>query len=249
MLSVAAVTSSKLKTASAERDRILLTHTALVALTPLIPLPFVDTMAQSRLQRRMVRLLAQGNDLLLQPAELARLADDQPGSAVEGIVKGLVLTPLRGMLSKVFIVLAGHKIAEVASTCYHRGFLADRAFARGLCAPDGPYSASAIREAIDEVMAAVPMASSPVTAALRAGLSRSRVGLARLSKSLRARIATLRSKPAEAEVEQAVDDATADGDASLDGIVAQLRRALNEVPAKHFDDLERSLCQKLGSCG
>ena len=186
MLSVASVTSAIPKTPPAGRDRILLTHTALVALTPLIPLPFVDDMAKSRLQRRMVRLLAQAYDLVLQPAELALLGDDQPGNVAGGIVKGLVLTPLRRMLLKTFMVLAGNKIAEVASRCYHRGFLTDRVFARGLCAPDGPHSAGAIREAIDEVMAAVPMASSPVTAALRAGLSRSRVALARLSKSLRA---------------------------------------------------------------
>jgi len=80
-----------------------LTHTALVALTPLVPLPFVDEMARNRLQRRMARLLAQRYDLLLQPAELARLADDQPGNVAGSLVKGLVLTPLRHVPLVVFL--------------------------------------------------------------------------------------------------------------------------------------------------
>ncbi|RLB63466.1 MAG: hypothetical protein DRI90_06785 [Deltaproteobacteria bacterium] len=103
MLSVAAVTCATPKTPPPGRDRTLLTHTALVALTPLVPLPFVDEMARNRLQRRMARLLAQRYDLLLQPAELARLADDQPGNVAGSLVKGLVLTPLRHVPLVVFL--------------------------------------------------------------------------------------------------------------------------------------------------
>jgi uncharacterized protein (DUF697 family) len=246
MLSVAAVTCTPPKTHPAGRDRTVLSHAALVALTPLIPLPFVDEVAKNRLQRRMVRMLAQSYDLLLQPADLALLADDRPGNVAGSIVKGLVFTPLRQVLRKTFMILAGNKIAEVASSCYHRGFLIERAFARGLCAPDGPQSVDAVRQAIDEVMAEVPVASSPVTAALRAGLLRSQDAFQQLSRKLRARLTGLGRQPAQATVDQAMDDETVEADPALDGIVAQLRHALNEVPARHFDDLEHSLCRKLG---
>lgn len=246
MLAVAAVSCANPKAPPPGRDKTLLTHTTLVGLTPLIPLPFVDDMAKSRLQRRMIRLLAQPYDLLLRPEDLSQLADDQPGNVVEGIVKGLVFTPLRSVLRKTFIVLAGNKMAEVASTCYHRGWLADRAFARGFCAPEGPHSPRAVREAIDEVMAAVPVASSPITAALKKGFTRSRDALGRLSRNLRARVSGLRGEPRQDDVEQAVDEATTESGGGLDGIVSQLRRALNEVPAQHLEELEQRLCDKLG---
>jgi len=252
MLAVAAVSCPIPKPAPPGRDRVLLTHTTLVALTPLIPLPFVDDMAKSRLQRRMVRLLAQPYDLLLRPDDLALLADDAPTNLVGGIVKGLVLTPLRSVLRKAFIVLAGNKMAEVASTCYHRGWLADRAFARSFCAPEGPHSARAVRTAIDEVMATVPVSSSPITAALKEGFGKSRTALERLVRTLRRRLGALRGEPQQAEVEQAVDAAAADATTDdttargLDGIVSHLRRALSEVPAAHFDELEQRLCDKLG---
>jgi hypothetical protein len=226
-------------------DGILLAHTALVALTPLVPLPFVDELLESYLLRRMVRGLAAAHRLRIWDEEVAALVD-RPSSRLLGrALLGAALSPLKRFLRKTFLVLVGKKVVDSASACYHRGWLIDLAFARGWCAPHGPHSARALREAIDAVLRDVPVATSPVTQAIRAGLERSRDGLALALTPVREWVAVLRREPIDAEVARTVHDAERRAEAA--GVIAELRRALSDVPAEHFQALERALALRLGS--
>ncbi len=223
-------------------DAILLWHTALVGMAPLIPVPFVDDAARGWLRRRMVRKLAEQHHLRLWDEEIAALCDEGAGAFVKGAVRSVATAPLRLLLRRAFVLLRGKKILDDASECYHRGFLCERAFARGLCAPLGPHDARALRTAIDAVLAEAPVASSPVTTAIRSAFARSRAAIPRFIESLQARMTGFRPDDFPEAMERA-----AEGEGSGDGIVAELRRALAEVPREHFERLERRLAELLGA--
>jgi uncharacterized protein (DUF697 family) len=223
--------------ASKGTEDILLAHAALVALTPLIPLPFVDDVAKNRLQRRMVHALADRRGVVVAARSVETIADDE-SAVLAGIGRSLALVPIRFVLRRLLLVLRGKSIVDLASRTYHRGFLVDAAFAYRLCEPAGPATARELRAAIDEVLATVPIASSPVTHAIREGLARSGKALLDVYGRLRG------DEPRG--VDAALDAATASlaGDA-----VDPLRRAVDEVPPAHFEALEGALLAALGRRG
>jgi uncharacterized protein (DUF697 family) len=70
-------------TSAPPAETVLLTHAVLVALTPLIPLPFMDDWVRGHLERRLVKTLARehGRDL---SDEDARALMDEEGSIAAG---------------------------------------------------------------------------------------------------------------------------------------------------------------------
>lgn len=221
-------------------DGVILTHTTLAALTPLIPVPFVDTAARNHVMRRLVRSLAELHHLRIWDAEVRTLADEPSSSLLKGIAKGAVLAPFKFLLRKTFMFLAGKHIVDLASRSYHFGFLMDRAFARRWCAPAGKHSPEAIRKAVDKVLEAEPVASSPVTRALRVGFTESQRALFDVYTSLRSRFSGM---------ESAVDRVASD-DRGVASVIAALQHALTDVPKEHFDGLERKLARELfGTAG
>lgn len=218
-------------------DGVILTHATLAALTPLIPLPFVDTAARDYVMRRMVRSLAELHHLRIWDAEVKTLAEEESSSWLKGAAKGVILAPFKFILRKTFLVLAGKRIVDLASRSYHHGFLLDRAFAQRWCAPAGPKRPEEVRAAIDAVLEAEPVASSPVTRAISVGFERSQSALFDVYSALRARVSG-------GEVDAALDDAATDT-AGFAGVIASLQHALTDVPRDHFDDLERKLKHRL----
>ncbi len=223
---------------------ILLWHTALCGLAPLIPVPFVDDAARGWVRRRMVRKLAEQHHLKLWDEEIAALCDEPAGDLIKGAVKSVATAPLRFFLRRAFVILRGKRILDDASECYHRGWLCEVTFARGWCRPVGPHDARAVRGAIDEVLRDAPVASSPVTTAIRTAFARSRAAIPKIVESLQARIRGFRAEDvAPADLERAAE--TSEGAGA--GIVAELRRAIAAVPREHFERLERNLASKLGA--
>ena len=215
-----------------------------MALTPLIPLPFVDDMVQARLERRMVRQLAEAHGLRIWEEEIRILAEGPKRNVVAGIAKGVVLAPVKRILRKVFIVLLGKKMIDVATRTYHVGWMIDLAFARGWCSPVGPHRAREVRAAIDRVLVQVPLATSPVTRALKAGYESSREALGDLFERMQAQMGVLKRDPRDDKVDGVLGDAESDG--VMAKIIEQLRHALFDVPDEHFVDLERRLARELG---
>jgi hypothetical protein len=226
---------------------VILTHVTLIGLTPFIPLPFVDDLVKGYLQRRMVRSLADGHGLRIWEEEVRQLADDSKGgSLIRGAIKSAALAPLRLVLRKTFMVLAGKRVVDLASEHYHRGWMLDLAFANGWCAPHGGRSPREVRQAIDDLLKETPMTKSPVTRALKVGFERSPEALMATYQSLRSRLATLRGdRPGDDEVARVVDGAEEDPE-GLGGVVEQLRSSLTDVPREHFDQLEQRLRVRLG---
>jgi hypothetical protein len=226
-------------------ERLLLTHATLVALTPLIPLPFVDDWVKGYLQRRTVRALAARHGLRLWSEEVKQLANDPPttaGAFVGGMAKKLVFAPIKKILRKTFLLLAGKSVVDLASHSYHHAWLIDRAFANRWCSPAGVRSAKEVRTAVDEVLKETPVANSPITRALKLGYERSQSALVDGYARLRARLGGL-SGVSDDAMDDAVEDAS---EAGLHDVVTQLLAAITAVPSEHFEELEARLRRKLG---
>lgn len=217
---------------------VVLSHATLAALTPLIPVPFVDTVARNYVMRRMVRSLAARHELEIWDEQVKTLADEKGGHFLVGIAKGAVLSPFKLVLRKTFMVLAGKHIVDLASQSYHHGYLVEHAFRQKWCAPRGGHSPTRVRAAIDKLVESEPVASSPVTRALRVGFDGSQRALADVYASLRSRLS-------DAPVASAIEDAAGTDDGGLTGVVASLQHALTAVPREHFEELEQKLRREL----
>ncbi len=215
-------------------DDLLLTHAALVALTPLVPLPFVDEMARRHLERRLLRELARRHTVVLSEADIELLT-----ASTEGFLDGkaigrrLLLMPFKWVFKRVLLALRGKAIIEAASLALHRAALYDAALERDLVRIHGP---DRLREAVEATLKGVPIATSPVTAAIKAGLTASQDALARGYDRLRRGV-----------LSGGLDGAY-DGAASAmreDGGLAGLRRSLSARPREHLARLERDLLERL----
>jgi hypothetical protein len=226
--------------------KVVVGHSLTVALTPLIPLPFVDDMAKGYLQRRMVYELAAVHDLEIWREEVRTLADDAEVSVMTGALKGAALMPLKLLLRKAFFLLSGKKIVDIASLCYHRGRLLDLTFAHGWCRPAGPRTVKEVRLAIDAVCQQVPIASSPVTHALRSGLEGSRDLLGDVVEQLKGRLGGISPDADERGSAHKPGGAGEPEGASFAAVRDRLLRSLAEVPSEHFEHLEKKLSDRLG---
>jgi hypothetical protein len=131
---------------------IILTHTVLISLTPLIPIPFVDDWIKAGLQRRMVRQICAARGFDLRPAEVeALIQEDFWSSCAEGCLY-IFLRLLREIASKIFFWIEWRRAFNLLSITYYTGFLLDTALLDGYPLqgpPDAPPEAAArLREAI-----------------------------------------------------------------------------------------------------
>jgi hypothetical protein len=225
----------------------ILTHSVLVGLTPLIPIPFVDEMVRELLLRRMVRILAAAHRVDLSPAEVRTLADEPKESWFKGAAMSVVLMPIKLIVRKAFFVLQGKRVIDLASTAYHRGYLLDVAFADRWCVPEGPRRPHEIRQAIDAVCREAN--TEPVAWAFRAGLEQSWQGMIGVVGFLRTRLGKgggpAAREAAEARVSQVVEDATSEA-SGIGTVVGRVHKTISEVPSQHFEDLRSRLHAKLG---
>lgn len=225
----------------------ILTHSVLVGLTPLIPIPFMDEIVRELLLRRMVRILAAAHRIDLSPAEVRTLADEPKESWLKGAAMSVVLMPIKIIVRKAFFLLQGKRVIDLASTAYHRGYLIDVAFADRWCAPEGPKRPHEIRQAIDAVCKEAN--TEPVAWAFRAGLEQSWQGMIGVIGFLRSRLGkgggAARRETVEARASQVVEEAASDA-SGIGGVVSRVQKTIGEVPSQHFEDLRSRLHAKLG---
>ena len=216
-------------------DDLLLTHAALVALTPLVPLPFVDEMARRHLERRLLRELSRRHGASLSETDIELLTASTTGFLDgQAIGRRLLLMPFKWVFKRVVLALRGKAIIEAASLALHRAALYDAALERELVAVHGP---DRLREAVEATLKEVPIATSPVTTALKAGLSTSQDALGRGYERLR-------DGMREGGLEGAYESAAAamrEG-----GGLTGLKRSLSARPREHLRRLEEELLDRLG---
>jgi hypothetical protein len=230
------------------RQQILIKYAILVGMTPLIPLPVLDDIAQSYFERRMIERLAGAHQLPLTTVQLDELST-QPDAAgcVKGCLLNLLLYPLKKLLRKIFFFLEIKRTIDLVATTYAKGHVLDRVLARGLCAPAGPHGPAQVRGATDRALARV--GTSPIELALRRSFSSSSELLKRLVNQLFAALRRLTRGANREQVAAAVRTMEEQPSPEMNEVKSQVAEGLKGVPAAHFDKLEAAALEELGQTG
>jgi len=227
-------------------QQIFLKYAILVGLTPLIPLPLLDDLAQLYFERRMVDRLARAHQLALTPEQVDALSSPpaDPAGCVKGCLVTLLIYPLKKLLRKVFFFLEIKRTIDLVATTYARGHVLDRVMTRGLCAPAGPHEPAAVREATEQAL--VRVGTSPITLAVRRAFDGSTDLLKRLVGLLFAALRRLSGRPGQAQIAEAVRSVEEQDSPELDGVEARVKQGIDGVPASHFEKLEAAAVEALG---
>ncbi|MDO9022069.1 MAG: hypothetical protein Q8S73_40505 [Deltaproteobacteria bacterium] len=224
-------------------ESLLLTHAALVGLTPLIPIPLLDDAVKAAIERRLVRQLAALHGVSLSDDAVSALANDPGDGLLLGVAKGIVTFPFKLIFRKLFIVAEVKRASDEASLCYHRGLLLDLAFASRAVAPVGPKPPAEVRAAVERACAEVSV--SPLGRVIGGVFEGSKGALEAVGRDLLARIGAGRRAPTRASVDDAVE-AGAAAERRVASLVERLRAAVATVPESHFIALEDRFEAALG---
>jgi hypothetical protein len=226
-------------------QQILLKYAILVGMTPLIPLPFLDDIAQSYFERRMIERLAGAHRLALTPAQLDELGT-QPDAAgcVKGCLLNLLLYPIKKLLRKIFFFLEIKRTIDLVATTYAKGHVLDRVLARGLCAPAGPHPPAQVRGAAERALARV--GTSPIELAVRHTFSSSTALIRGLVDQLFAALRRLTRGASREQIAEAVRSVEEQPSPEFTQVKSQVQEGLRGVPAAHFEKLEAAAFEELG---
>ena len=226
-------------------QRLIVSHSVLAGLTPLIPLPIVDDLARVYFVRRLVRKLAAANGYRIGEEEIKILADEPDRGCLRGCAIATLLLPFKLIFRKVFFFLEWKRAVDTASHVYYQGYLVDCSLAEGWCAPIGQRSFLEVRAAIDAVLGRLN--TSLIERAIRGTFSQSKSTL----KSAAAILARgLRRTPRTASPEQvgeAVEAVEEQEGKEIAGITERLQGAIGQIPSGHFRRLRDDLAVQLGA--
>lgn len=225
------------------RQRLILRHATVAALTTLIPIPFLDDAAKRSVERRMVRQLADIHRLRLVDSEVAVLADEEPTPLLKGLARKAAFMPVRWVLKKAMVVFTVKAVVDTASDVYHRGFLFDYAFEQKHCEPAGEHPVGEIRRAVDAVCKDV--GTGPIERALSKAYGPSKDALFGAYDRLRRSLSSLRGEPADPEVSKIVEKSEEDDDRAISEVVEEAWQRLRELPDDTFEDLRQRFDAKL----
>jgi hypothetical protein len=131
---------------------LILTHSVLIGLTPLIPIPFVDDWIKAGFQRRMFRQIAAAHEIQLSPEEVNALSQEDFWDSCASGCLHLFFRLLREIASKIFFWIEWRRAVNLVSISYYTGFLFDAALLDGYTLQSQPGSppepAVKLREAI-----------------------------------------------------------------------------------------------------
>lgn len=227
--------------------RLILTHSVLVGATPLIPIPVLDDLAKSYLQRRMIRELGELRGQLFDSPSTKTLADDSGEGCLRGCLSGAVMYPLKKLFRKVFLFLEWKRAIDLVSRTYHRGYLVDHALSRGWAGPSSGRTAGEVRRAVDDVCRLSPI--KPVELAVKVTFGQSKAVVrdaARILQESFRRLVNKASHDRIDEVARAIEAVGPEEERQIEGLVTRLQAAIEEIPKEHFRRLEDELAARLG---
>jgi hypothetical protein len=236
-----------IRAAETGNQRGLVTYAIFVGLTPLIPVPVVDDLAQSYFRRRLVRMLAASHGRALGAEEFDALVSERGDGCLRGCVVQALVYPLKKVFRKIFYFLEWKRAADLTSQTYHYGYLLNYALqpregGESLISLRG---AGAVREAIDAVCREAPI--KPVESAVGGTFRQSkrilRSAARLLSQTLR-RITVPR--PDREQVARAIETIEPEEERELETVVTRMQKAIANVPDDHFRNLRAQLDARLG---
>jgi hypothetical protein len=231
----------------AANQRGLITYAVFVGLTPLIPVPVLDDLAQSYFRRRLVRMLAASHGRALGPEELDALVSEPGGGCLRGCVVQAVLYPLKKVFRKVFYFLEWKRAADLTSQTYHFAYLLNHALRPRA---DGPSlvdlrGAGEVRAAIEAVCRESPI--KPVESAVGGTFRQSKRVLGSAASLLaRALRRVTGPRPDREEVARAIEAVEPEEEREIETVVTRMQRSIANVPEEHFRALRARLEARLG---
>jgi hypothetical protein len=235
-----------LQRAEAGNQRGLITHAVLVGLTPLIPVPVVDDLAQGYFRRRLVRHLAAANGRSLSASELDALTRERAGGCLRGCLVTVLVYPLKAIFRKVFYFLEWKRAADLTSRTYHYGYLVNYAMrGRG---DDPPLldvrSASDVNAAIQAVCREAPI--KPVEGAIGGTFRQSKRVLRAAAGLLGQSLRRLTGRARPEQVADAIETVEPQEQREIEPVVTRLQKSIAAVPDEHFRLLRARLDARLG---
>ncbi|MGE0490642.1 MAG: hypothetical protein AB7S38_15665 [Vulcanimicrobiota bacterium] len=225
---------------------LVLKYAVLAGATPLIPVPFLDDIVLARVERAMVSAIFGSHGHTLNDQELEVLVKEPPsGCLVLGCFTKAILWPIKKIVRKLLFVLEIKRATDIASFTLTRGFLLDAALRNNWWTPDG--SAAKAEQLGQSVMEVARQAeTSPMAGAVRATFQGMRKTLAEVG-SLFGRLLGARKQPDEPAIAQALEEVQVEEEKEVQSLVSRLRASLEALPQGYFQELEKSLWNKLSA--
>jgi hypothetical protein len=126
----------------------ILLYSLFASFTPFIPLPFVDNMAENRVERMMIQKISQSYGATLGEDDLVILASKADGNLIKKIGFGAAKKLIKKIAIKTTLIFLAKDASDTFSSCYHIGYLIDYAYQTQLVKR---YSPRVIRRAVDRV--------------------------------------------------------------------------------------------------
>lgn len=125
-------------------------YALLTTLCTLIPVPFLDTYAENRVRRSLVRQIAARHEVILEEAAVRALADLPSGGCL-GMLAAALWWPVKKLLKTIATVFLVKGLVDQASEVVHRGMMLQHAFEHGWLPGDAPRVRAAMDSALDHV--------------------------------------------------------------------------------------------------
>jgi len=122
-------------------------YALLACLCSLIPVPFLDTIAENRVRRALVRRIAAERGVTLSPEEVSVVAD-LPSGGCKGMILALLWWPVKKLLRTVAMVFLVKGLVDAASEVVHRALMVHHAVVVGHL----PGAAERVRRAMDRAL-------------------------------------------------------------------------------------------------
>lgn len=221
-------------------SQILVTHSVLTGLTPLIPVPLVDDLFLSYFLRSLVRKLAAHHGKQVSSSEIETLVAQKGRGFILGCLGTVILYPIKKVLRKIFFFLEWKRAADTISRTYYVGYLLDMAFQEGWLGNQSS-DAPKVRAAIDAAL----LRTNPSL------VNRAALGVVDQSKELFTGLVQLLlqklpgGKPDSKGVGAAVDAVATEEKDLLGSLVAKFQQAISTLPAHHLQQVREEFVKEM----
>lgn len=225
------------------KDSSLLTPVVLIGASALVPVPFLDDMAKSYLEKRLFRLLAEKEGLQLTKDEQARLTESpSSGCCLVGCLGSALIYPFKKILRKVFFFLEIKRSVDQATTALAEAYLFRLTLRHDLWLPGGEIeSTDPVRESIRT--ACHSQGVKPLETAIRHGFEGAKGTLSDFASKLADKVTG--EDESEEKISRAVDKLEEEETDKLKGLTRSLSDSLDDVSEPYLKKFVTTFENKL----
>jgi hypothetical protein len=118
------------------REFILLYHTILIGVAPLIPIPFVDEWIVAYLWKHMIVEVAKRHGVKLSKVEINQLNPPKKKTGCLTVIGSMIIRPVKELFREIFFWLEWKRGIDLATSSYYFGYLLDYIFEQGYFQPE-----------------------------------------------------------------------------------------------------------------